>query len=99
MFQDFLQDLRFGFRMLRRNPGFSILAIVCLTLGIGANAAVFSWIEGVMLRPFPLVAHQERLVAVAGTKPAADKGALGFGYTDVSWPDLLDLRRNCKLID
>lgn len=97
MFQDFLQDLRFGFRMLRRNPGFSVLAILCLTLGIGANAAVFSWIEGVMLRPFPLVAHQDRMVAVAGTKPSADKGTLGGGYTDVSWMNFQDLQRNCKL--
>jgi hypothetical protein len=55
--QVFWQDLRFGFRMLRRNPGFSILAILCLTLGIGATTAVFSWIEGVLLRPFPGVAH------------------------------------------
>src|SRR5258708_27101493 len=38
-----IQDLRFGFRMLRRAPGFSLLAILCLTLGIGANAAVFGW--------------------------------------------------------
>ena len=66
-FQVLWQDLRFGFRMLRRNPGFSILAILCLTLGIGATTAVFSWIEGVLLRPFPLVAHQERMMAVAGT--------------------------------
>jgi hypothetical protein len=51
-----LQELRFGIRMLRRSPGVSILAILCLTLGIGANAAVFSWIEGILLRPFPLVA-------------------------------------------
>src|SRR5216684_9428413 len=43
-----LQDLRFGFRILRRSPGFSLLAILCLTLGIGANAAVFSWIEGTL---------------------------------------------------
>jgi hypothetical protein len=42
-----LQDLRFGLRLFRRSPGFSILAILCLTLGIGANAAVFSWIEGI----------------------------------------------------
>jgi hypothetical protein len=48
-----MQDVRFGCRMLRRTPGFSILAILCLTLGIGANAAVFGWIEGILLRPFP----------------------------------------------
>jgi hypothetical protein len=47
MIETTLQDLRFGLRMLRRNPGFSILAILCLTLGIGANAAVFSWVEGI----------------------------------------------------
>ena len=62
------QDVRYGFRMLRRNPGFSALAILCLTLGIGANASVFSWIEGILLRPFPLVAHQERMMAVAGNE-------------------------------
>src|SRR5207302_8068328 len=87
------QDLRFGFRMLRRSPGFSLLAILCLTLGIGANAAVFSWIEGVLLRPFPLVANQDRLFAVAGT----DRGAAGTN--DMSWLDFQDLARNCTLIE
>ena len=87
------QDLRFGLRMLRRSPGFSVLAVLCLTLGIGANAAVFSWIEGILLRPFPLVADQNRLLAVAGT----DRGALGTN--DVSWPDFQDLQRNSTLID
>ena len=97
---DFFQDLRYGLRQLRRSPGFSILAIVCLTLGIGANAAVFSWIEGLLLSPFPAVAHQDRLVVVVGTSHAAgDKGERGFSYTDVSWPDFVDLRRNCTLID
>jgi predicted permease len=79
--------------MLWRSPGFSILAILCLTLAIGANAAVFSWIEGILLRPFPLVAEQDRLLAVTGT----NRGAVGLN--DVSWPDFLDLQRNCTLID
>src|SRR6202030_1559340 len=93
MVENFVQDLRFGLRMLRRSPGFSILAILCLTLGIGANAAVFSWIEGILFRPYPLVAHQERLVALTGTA----RGEAGATWT--SWPDLLDLQKSCTLID
>src|SRR5438874_2173131 len=88
-----IQDLRYGFRMLRRSPGFSLLAILCLTLGIGANAAVFSWIEGILLRPFPLVREQSRLLAVAGT----NRGSAGLD--DMSWPDFQDLQRNCTLIE
>jgi predicted permease len=90
---DLSQDLRFGCRMLRRSPGFSLLAILCLTLGIGANAAVFSWIEGILLRPYPLVADQGRLFAVTGT----DRGAPG--NSDVSWPDWLDLQRQSTLVE
>ena len=67
------QDLHFGFRMMRRSPGFALLALLCLTLGIGANAAVFSWIEGVLLRPFPMVVGQERLMAVTGTMRATSE--------------------------
>src|SRR5579871_6808527 len=90
---DFLQDLRYGFRQLLRSPGFSALAILCLTLGIGANAAVFSWMEGILFRPYPAVAHQERLFAVAGTASGENEP------TEVSWPDFLDLQRNCSLCD
>ena len=91
--ENVLQDLHFGLRMLRRSPSFSALAILCLTLGIGANTAVFSWIEGVLLRPFPMVVGQERLMAITGTNRAA-------GERDaVSWPDFIDLEKNCKLFD
>jgi predicted permease len=93
----FVQDVRFGLRMLRRNPGFSLLAILCLTLGIGSNAAVFSWIEGILLRPFPLVAGQDRMLAITGTNRGV-AGSAGSA-TDMSWPDLLDLQRNCTLFD
>jgi predicted permease len=85
------QDLRFGFRMLRRTPGFTLLAILCLTVGIGATTAVFSWIEGILLRPFPLVVNQDRMVAMTGI----DRN----GRTDVSWPDLQDLRKNSTLVE
>jgi len=91
--ENLVQDLRYGFRQLRRSPGFSALAILCLTLGIGANAAVFSWVEGILFRPYPAVAHQERLLALAGT--ARDQS----GAQETSWPDLLDLQRNCTLFD
>ncbi len=89
--ENFLQDLRFGFRMLRRSPGFSVLAVLCLTLGIGANAAVFSWIEGILFRPYPAVAHQERLMALGGTARGE------AGATALSWPDFRDLQKNCTL--
>src|SRR5215467_8633034 len=58
--EDLVQDLGYGVRQLLRSPGFSALAILCLTLGIGANAAVISWAEGILFRPYPLVSHQER---------------------------------------
>src|SRR5882757_485123 len=93
MIETMLQDLRFGLRMLRRSPGFSVLAILCLTLGIGANAAVFSWIEGILFRPYPAVAHQESLVAVGGTSRDEPRG------TSLSWPDFLDLQRSCTLCE
>ena len=88
-----IQDLRYGFRQLCRSPGFSVLTILCLTLGIGANAVVFSWIEGILFRPYPAVAHQERLLALSGTAPGESRG------TPLSWPDFLDLQRNCTLCD
>jgi len=93
MIETTLQDFRFGLRMLRRSPGFSALAILCLTLGIGANAAVFSWIEGILFRPYPAVTHQEQLLALAGTARGES------GHTAISWPDFADLRRNCTLFD
>src|ERR1700724_2539386 len=93
LIDNFLQDVRFGLRILRRSPGFSILAILCLTLGIGANAAVFSWIEGILFRPYPAVTRQEQLLALSGTARGESE------HTAISWPDLIDLQRSCTLFD
>lgn len=79
--------------MLRRNPGFAIAAILCLTLGIGANAAVYSWMEGILFRPFPAVAQQDRLLTVAGTTRGIDH------FDDISWPDFNDFQKSCTLMD
>ncbi|MGE5209316.1 MAG: ABC transporter permease [Alphaproteobacteria bacterium] len=91
--QTFLQDLRFGFRMLRRSPGFSILAILCLTLGIGTNAAVLGWIEGILIRPYPLVAHQDRMFALNATMRGEN------GYTGLSYPEFLDYEKRSTLFE
>src|SRR5246500_5213118 len=90
---EFLQDIRFGGRMLVRNPGFSALAILCLTLGIGTSAAVMSWIEGILIRPYPLVAHQDRMVALFGTKQGTTE------KEGLSYPDFLDLEKNATLFE
>ncbi|HEV2966068.1 MAG TPA: permease prefix domain 1-containing protein, partial [Chthoniobacterales bacterium] len=89
---EFLQDIRYGARMLRRTPGFSILAILCLTLGIGTNAAALSWIEGILIRPYPLVAHQDRMVALSGTVRGGERGSL-------SYPDFRDFEKNSALFE
>ena len=90
---DFLQDVRFGGRMLLRTPGFTTLAILCLTLAIGANAAVFSWIEGMLIRPYPLVAHQERMFALGGTMAGTSE------YSPMSYPEFIDLEKNSTLFE
>src|SRR5262249_49807226 len=95
----FFQDLRFGLRQLRRNPGSSLLAVLCLVVGIGATAAVFTWIEGILLRPFAGVAHQETLVALEATKRGADKKDIESGYENMSWPDWLDFQRSTTRFD
>jgi putative ABC transport system permease protein len=75
-----LQDIRYGYRMLVKSPTVTLVAALTLALGIGANTAIFSTMNGLFLRPLP-VANADRLMAVAGQVKGTD-GGYGVSYLD-----------------
>ena len=86
-----LQDFRHSLRALRNTPGFALIAIGIIALGIGASTTIFSWVRAVLLNPLPGATDAQRVVALESIGPD------GESYPS-SYLDFRDLRQNCKLI-
>ena len=82
----YLQDLRYGLRRLAKSPGFTVVAILTLALGIGANTAIFSVVNGVLISPLPF-RNADRIVSVFEDMP-------DFAQGSISYPVFLDWQRD-----
>jgi macrolide transport system ATP-binding/permease protein len=89
MIDGFLQDLRHGARMLVKNPGFTLVAVASIAIGVGANAAMFSVADGLVLRPLQ-VPRAGEIVAVSAIAPRAGESITSNRL--LSYPDYVDLR-------
>jgi len=86
-----MQDLRYALRALRRNPGFALVAIISLALGIGANSAIFSLVDFLLLRPLP-VPNPSEIMVVQSQFRGESLGNM-FRYSGLSYPDFEDFRK------
>jgi hypothetical protein len=90
---NFIKDVRYGLRSLWRRPGFTVIAVITLALGIGANSAIFSVVNSVILRALPY-RDSDRLMVIWGNIHAE-----GLNEPELSGPEFLDLRNQAKALE
>src|SRR5437016_11093456 len=90
------QNIRYGLRLLAKNPGFTAAAVLCLALGIGATTAIFSVVNAVLLRQLPY-RHADRLVRVFTEFPTMSDGGLRHFWA--SAPEYLELKRDIRAFE
>src|SRR2546423_1521532 len=87
-----LRDLRYGLRTLARNPGLTLVAVLTIGIGIGANPTIFSWMRTMLLNPLPGATQAERVVAIENTAPDGEP-------LTTSYLDFRDFRDNLRLVN
>src|SRR3954470_4288928 len=88
---ELIQDLKYGWRSLAKSRGFTFIALATLAIGIGANTAIFSFVNGVMLKPLPY-SEPERIVSVLEKPPGGD-------HNGISTLNYLDWARENQVFD
>src|SRR5664280_2365054 len=89
--RNLLQDVRFGLRVLSASPGFASVAVLTLGLGIACTTTVFSWIDALLLHPYPGASRSHELASLEMITPSAPNGG-----TSISWLDYRDYRDRMK---
>src|SRR5437763_477417 len=97
--ESLLKDLRYGCRNLLRNPGFAVVAIGSLTLGIGANTAIFSFVDTVLLKTLPVRDPAQLVLFGEGKRRGNSTGSASGAMELYSWREYQDFQKNNKVLD
>src|SRR2546428_2243395 len=93
LMETLFRDIRYGIRSLLKRPGFTMVAVLTLAIGIGANTTIFSVVNGLLLRPLPGITHPGALVDMHATEPS------GSSFHSFSYPEYVYFRDQNKVFD